>query len=656
MSSNHQPQRRLWALHKSFSSGRIDRREFLTRASALGVGATAISTIIQHSGSPAMAQGASPVASPGASPAVTPVGTPQAGRPTGGTEGQTRGEAGDLRILVPQAASALSVHNATGGKDIAAGSIISEPLLAYGPDAALLPVLAAEVPSVENGLLAADLSTVTFTLLPDVLWSDGQPFTAADVVFTWEWNVDPANGSIDAASWEIISAVEAVDDLTVRVTFAQPTLGWFQPFGSNIGVIYPKHFWDGKDAAEANAAFATAPIGTGAFMVESFAPNDQVVYAANPNYREPTKPAFGRVILKGGGDAPSAVRAVTQTGDWDLAFTLQIDPDALRSALGDKGAIYGPPGTGVEKIQLNFSDPNTEVTTEVAPASPVAGTPAAAGESRTLTERSQKDTPHPFLTDGAVREAIAVAIDRQTIADRLYGGAPSNPPGRNMLAGLAAYESPNTDWTYDPEQAARILDEAGWTLTGDVRAKDGVELRLRYVTTTTPQRQKVQAVVKGNLEAVGFAVEILSVDGSIFFDGAPGNEQNFTHFYSDMQEYTDGATSAFPLNYMKYWYAGPDGENIAQAANAWTGTNKTRYQNPEYDAAYERIAGITDADEAVALFITLNDIVIDEVVEIPLVQVVADLHAVSNTIRAENIAVTPFGDIYWNIANWTRVS
>jgi peptide/nickel transport system substrate-binding protein len=144
------------------------------------------------------------------------------------------------------------------------------------------------------------------------------------------------------------------------------------------------------------------------------------------------------------------------------------------------------------------------------------------------------------------------------------------------------------------------------------------------------------------------------VDGSIFFDSAVDNTQNFTKFYSDMQQYTDGATSAFPLNYMKYWYAGPDGENIAQSENSWAGTNKTRYQNPEYDAAWEQIAGLTDPVEAANLFVQLNDIVINDRVEIPLVQVAADRHAVQHTIREENIAVNPFGDAVWNIANWNR--
>jgi len=621
------PQNRVREAYQQLVAGEIDRRQFMAQAGALGLGAAAVSMIVQHA---ALAQDASPVASPAATQVV-------AGgyvRPNSGTDGQTRGAGGELRILVPQGASALSVHNATGGKDIAAGSIISEPLLSYAPDTSLVANLVTEVPSFENGLLASDLSSVTFNLLPGVVWSDGQPFTADDVVFTWEWNVDPDNGSIDRTSWELLSNVEAVDELTVEATFGSPTIGWFQPFGSNIGVIYPRHFWDGKDAAAANTEFAESPVGTGAFVLESLAPNDQVIYLANENYREPNKPFFSRVIIKGGGDAPSAVRAVTSTADWDLAFTLQIDSTALEAALGDQGSVYGPPGTGVEKIQFNFSDPNTEVD----------------------GQRSEKNSPHPFLTDKAVRQAVSLAIDRQVLSDNLYAGEPSEPPGRNILAGMDIYDSPNTTWEFNPEAAAALLDEAGWVLNGNVREKDGMRLSVKYVTTTAEVRQKVQAVVKDNLVDIGFDVELVAIDGGVFFDGSPGNDQNFTHFSSDMQEYTDGATSAFPVNYMKYWYAGPDGENIAQVSNDYTGTNKTRYSNAEYDAAFDRIAAVATQDEAIALFIELNDHVINEFVEIPLVQLVADRYAASNEFNVDNIAVTAFGDVYWNIANWNRLT
>ncbi|MGC4193110.1 MAG: peptide ABC transporter substrate-binding protein [Thermomicrobiales bacterium] len=617
---------RLRQLHAAFREGRIDRRQFLAASGALGVSTGMAAAIAQNT--PAFAQ-----ATPSASPAASPVAANAYARPTAGTDGQTRGAGGDLRILVPQGASALSVHNATGGKDIAAGSIISEPLLAYAPDTSLIANLVTEVPSIENGMVAPDLSTVTFHLIPDVVWSDGEPFTADDVVFTWQWNVDPANQSIDAVSWNLVEKIEAVDPLTAKVTLKEPTLGWFQPFGSNLGAIYPKHFWDGKDAATANTEFATKPIGTGAFVLDTLSPNDQVIYTANPNYREPNKPFFQRVIMKGGGDATSAVLAVTQQGDWDLAFTLQIDKAALQGALGDKGKVYGPPGTGVEKIQFNFSDPNKEVD----------------------GQKSEMNTPHPFLTDPAVREAIATAIDRKTISENIYAGEPSEPPGRNILAGLGIYESPNTSWEFDLDKAATLLDAAGWAKDDKgIREKDGVQLSLKYVTTTAPVRQRVQEIVKASLVKLGFKVELAQVDGSVFFDGSAGNDQNFTHFYSDMQQYTDGATSSFPLNYMKYWYAGPDGENIAQKSNSWTGTNKTRYRNADYDAAWEQIATLTDQQKAIELFIELNDHVIDNHVEIPIAQLVADRYAVVNTFREENIAVTAFGDTFWNIANWNR--
>jgi peptide/nickel transport system substrate-binding protein len=605
----------LGLLHAAFTSGEINRRAFLQRGAALGISAGLLTTLAANTAS-----------AQDATPAATPEGSMF---PDAGTANQTRGEAGELRVLAVQAASSLSVHNATGGKDISASMVISEPLLTYDGDGALVPVLAQEVPSLENGLLADDLSTATFNLKPDVVWSDGKPFTANDVKFTWEWNIDPANQSIDQVSWEIISDVEVVDDLTCRITFDPPTYGWFQPCAGNIGALYPAHFWEGSDdMTQTNVDFGLSPIGTGPYVLQEFKPNEEVVYAASETYREANKPAFSTMILRGGGEVSTSIQAVTVGSEWDLAFTLMIDPETLASIVGDEGEVMGALGTGVEKIQLNFSDPNTEVD----------------------GQRSEVNTPHPFLTDDAVRQAMAMAIDREQIAEKLYG----SPATSNMLVGLKAFESPNTSFTYDPEAAEAVLEEAGWVLEGDVRAKDGVELSMVFTSTVNQRRQRTQAVVKANLEAIGFKVELNQVDGSIFFDGDVENEQNFTHFYSDMQLYTDGATSAYPVNYMKYWYAGPDNENVAQEENSYSGTNKTRWVNAEYDAAFDELVALVDPEEVAAQFIKLNDMVVENVVEIPLVQTFADLYAINNRIRKENVVVNPFGDLYWNLANWNE--
>ena len=505
-------------LISELKAGAINRRMFLQRGAALGIGAGVLTTLAANTAS---AQDATPEASPTSGSSVFP---------DVGTENQQRGAGGELRILAVQAASGLSAHNANGGKDISASMVISEALLQYDGDGALVPVLVHEVPTLENGLLAEDLSTVTFNLLHDVVWSDGEPFTANDVKFTWEWNTDPANQSIDQVSWDVISNIEVVDDHTLEATFDPPTYGWFQPFGSNIGAIYPAHFWEGSaDPTQTNIDFMMSPIGTGPYVLSEFKPNEEVVYTANETYREPNKPYFSSLVLRGGGEAVTSAQAVTVNGEWDLAFSLMIDPETLESIVGEEGEVVGAVGTGVEKIQINFSDPRTEVD----------------------SQQSEVNTPHPFLTDDAVRRAMSMSIDREQIAERLYG----SPATSNMLVGLAAFESPNTSFVYDPQGAMQVLEDAGWVLDGDFRVKDGVELSVVLTSTVNARRQRTQAVVKSNWEAIGIRVELNQVDGSIFFDGDLENTQNFTHFYSDTQLYTDGATSAYPVNYMKYWYA-----------------------------------------------------------------------------------------------------
>lgn len=623
MSDSSSQGRALSALHQFLTSGQISRRQFLTRATALGM-SLPVATFVVNAAAAAAQESATPEAL-----------DPGSIRPETGTEGQTRGAGGELKLLVAQAPASLSVHVASGGADIGACSPITEPMISYAPDGTLIPTLAAEVPTVENGGVSADLTTVTFKLKPDVLWSDGQPFTADDVVFTWQWIIDPANQSIEQTTYEVVESVEAIDPLTVKVTFKNPALAWYIPFASgNRGGIYPKHFWDGKDQQAANDEFRSNPIGTGPYVVDSISPLDQVLYSANPNYREPNKPYFASINLKGSTDNVTSIQAVVQTGEWDLFDNPQVTPDVMAGLLAnaDKGTVYGVPGTGVEKLEVNFSDPRTDVD----------------------GQKSQKDTPHPFLTDPAVRQALSLTIDRDTISTQFYDGAPIEPPGRNILTGIGIYESPNTSLSYDPAAAAQVLDDAGWVLDGDTRSKDGVTIEVDYVTTTNDVRQKTQAVLKSAWEDLGIKVNLKAIDGGVFFDGSAGNDQNFTHFYSDLQMYTDGATSTFPINYMQYWYAGENGDNIAQKENNWNGTNKSRYSNPEYDAIYDKLALETDAAKAAEYFVQLNDIVIDNFVQIPIVQRAGTKYAAVLTLRRENIAENSFEALFWNIANWNR--
>ena len=603
---------RLSHAYRDLRAGRITRRQFIERAAALGAAVPVVLAALQ------------------ATPAGIRTAAAQADTaPAEGVANQTRGAGGELKLLQWQAPTLLGVHTSTGTKDTLAASLVTEPLMNFLPDATLVPTLITEVPTVENGLLAADLTSVTYPLKDNVTWSDGEPFTADDVVFTWQWIMDEANASTSAELYRPVAAVEAVDPLTVKVTFTAPTLGWSIPFaGSYTGGIYPAHVLGG--GAAAYEAFIQAPVGTGPYVVESFIAGDQVVYAPNERYREPNKPFFAKVNLKGGGDAASAARAVLQTGDWDLAWNLQVDPAVLDElAAGGAGQIVSVAGANVEFLFLNFADPNKEVD----------------------GERAQWQTPHPFLTDLAVRRAINLGADRATIAEQFYGQGAN--PTANILVGIPAYESPNTSWAFDVEEGKRILDEAGWTMQGDVRAKDGVELRMVYAASINQVRQQTQAVVKQALEEMGFKVELRQIEPSVFFDSAPGNEQNYNHFYTDMQMDTNGPQTPFPVSFMAIWYS-DDGKNIAQKANNWNGLNKSRYNNPEYDALYEAVLAETDPERAAEMLIEMNDILIDEVVIVPLVQRPAEKYAIANTLRDANVAAGSFEVLYWNIANWNR--
>ncbi len=619
-------------LSAGLKAGRLSRREFTTRALALGVGLPVIGFVLRA------------VPEAGAAPRRrhagfgVPAAQGRATIPAAGSEGKTRGQDGELRLIQWQAPTLLSPHVATGTKDYLAASLIFDSLMNYLPDGSLVPTLIDEVPTIENGLLAEDLTSVTYNLLAGVTWSDGEPFTAHDVAFTWRWIMDEANASVSIETYRPIANIEAVDELTARVTFNQANANWFEPHaGGAWGFVYPRHALEG--GASAHEAFLQNPIGTGPYVVESFSPGDQVVYRMNEAYREPGKPYFATVNLKGGGDAASAARAVLQTGDFDHAWNLQVEPEILRELeQGGRGRLVIAPGNSVERLGINFSDPNTEVD----------------------GQRSHKSTTHPFLSDPAVRRAIGLAAPRDVIASRFYSGGEEEPATANILArtpllGQFSTDSTTTSWAFDVEEGKRLLDEAGWVLDGDVRAKDGVELRLTYSTSINSVRQKVQAVVKQGLEEMGFRVQLQQVDSGVFFSGT--NEQDVNHMYVDINMYTNNPTTPFPTAYLLGWYAGPEGRNIAQRENNWAGQNYQRYANAEYDALYDQLVVETDLERAADFCVRMNDILINDGAVVPLVNRAADKYGLSNSLihgDEDNVALGSYENNYWNIANWNR--
>lgn len=602
-------------LFDALVAGEIDRRQFIQRTTALGIG-IGMAGHLANAAAQEEAKGGGGLES----------GVPRAVAP----DDQTRGAGGELKIMQWQAPSHLFAHRADGDKDVLASCLVTEPLMHYGQDAGLLPNLVTSVPSLANGDLAEDLSAVTLHLIEDVTWSDGEPFTSADLKFTWEWVSNPDNACNTIEIWNRITAIETPDDVTANVTFDGPNPLWYQPFTSNgTGSLLPKHILEGADE-DAVVGYMQRPVGTGPFIVTEFAAGDEVKYAANETFRDANKPFFSTVYLKGGGDAAAAARSVLQTGEFHYAWFLGIDADLLAemAAAGAGQLILYSQGYA-ERLHINFSDPNQEVD----------------------GQRSEMNTPHPFFSDPVVRRAMMLAVNRQLIADELFIPDSIETAAKDLFTGISSLESPNTTLEFDPEEAAKILDEAGWVMDGDVRAKDGVKLQIHFVSTSSQLRQKIQAVVKANLEAVGFKVDIEGIDSSIYFDSAVGNDQNSSHFYYDMNMHQTAAGAPTPIAFVQRWYAGPDGENVAQKSNDWSRTNTQRYRSDEYDALFDQVRNETDAAKQIELFIAMSDHLINNNVLVPLVAV-AERSGCAIWMNADSLHLGPFGMDYWNIANW----
>ncbi|ETD89613.1 peptide ABC transporter substrate-binding protein, partial [Rhodobacter capsulatus] len=499
-----------------------------------------------------------------------------------------RGADGELKIIQSQAASTMNQYLSSGTKDINASSMVSEPLASYKPDGTLMARLAAEIPTLENGGVSADGKTITWKLLPGVKWSDGTDFTADDVVFTGQYCMDPAGGCAQLSKFEGIEKIEAVDPLTVKITFLKPKTNPYSAFVGALAPILQKAQFE--KCLGANASSCTEanfkPIGTGPFMVTDFKTNDVAVFEANPHYRDPAKPAFARATLKGGNDAMSTARAVMETAEYDYGWNTQIEPEVQAQMIAaGKGKFVTAYGGLVERLELNMTDPSS-----------------ALPEG----ERSTVKHPHPIFSDIRVRQALSMAIDRSLLVEIGYGEAAR--PTCNLVPAPEMFASDNTGClTQDVEGAKKLLDEAGWTDTdGDgIRDKDGKKLSLVFQTSVNPIRQNFQAMIKQWWNDVGIEVELKQIDPSVFFGGDAGSPDTFQKFYADVQMFANEWDGTDPQAYLAQLTC----EKAPKPEDQWQGENIPRFCNPDYDALIKEMLTTADAGARAEQIKTLNDMV-----------------------------------------------
>ncbi len=544
------------------------------------------------------------------------------------------GQGGNLLMLQWQAPSQANALLSSGTKDLLAGSLVLEPLAEFAPDGTIVPALAAEIPTVENGGVAADFTSITWTLQEGVLWSDGTPLTADDVVFTWEYCADAATGC--TADFTTVDSVVALDDQTVQINFTDPLPYPYLDFVSYTEPVLQRAQFQGCVGAAAAGCTEQnfAPVGTGPYMVTELRPEDTVTYEMNPNYRGVAdgQPFFGTVEIKGGGDAEASARSVLEIGEADYGWNLQVAPEILQpmEAAGN-GIIKSGFAASVEHINLNQTDPDADP-------------PSEFGDDNSGANPV-------FFDNGEFARALSLAIDREALVAVGYGaaGAPIC-----TLWPVGDQATTNQDWclTRNVDEANAILDELGYLDNdgdGIREFTDGTPLSFDYVTSTNAVRQSNQAIIKENWAEIGVEANMGNEDASLFFDGTCASDACIWKFFTDMQMFTNGASGPDPVSYLNSWLT----TEIPTSGTSWGGNNIPRLNSQEYDDVWAQASQTPIGDPGYNdLVIQLQDTMIEAGAIIPLIHR-AEVSAVSADIGG-------FGDLngwdseYWNVEEWFR--
>jgi peptide/nickel transport system substrate-binding protein len=429
------------------------------------------------------------------------------------------------------------------------------------------PVLVTEMPSLDNGGISADGTVLTMHLRDDIVWSDGEPITSKDFVFTYQMTIDPANKASSVSPYDQIKSVEAPDDTTVVVTFNSSYVPWVATLWHGIlpeHILQPVYDKDGSlEAAEWNMA---PTVGAGPFVFAEWEAGSFLRFVRNDKYYgEPAKLDEIYVSLV---TDNSAQRQDVISGNSDMGSFLDFS----------EAPEYKKAGITVAISQSGYNDG--------------------------LWFRMDKDG-NPALQDVNVRKAVALALDRFSINETILGGV-TTPPATYWNG--TPYEDPSLKpYPYDPEQAKSLLDAAGWKDTNGngTRDKDGVELVISYGTNQREVRKQIQAVAEEQLKAVGIGVDLQNFESDNFFgtfnDGGPMATGQL-----DMFEYSD--TTAWPDPDITYWNC----SEIPTAENP-SGGNYEAICDPELDKLFADQAVETNADKRVEMFHQISKIIYDKV-------------------------------------------
>lgn len=430
----------------------------------------------------------------------------------------------------------------------------------------------------ESWEASADGKTWTYTLRPDLLWSDGTPLTANDVVYTFERIL---NGRYEQRNFgnyvRNITSVTAPDDRTVVMTTREPA-----PIMERLAVyILPEHVWSSVDA-KAVKSFANEPeagetlVGSGPFLVVERRTGQFIRMVANDNYYK-GRPNVDELVFRVYNN-PDALGQALVKGEIDIATGLTAD--VFSTLEGQEGiTTYAGSYSGFNELAFNMGAALTD------------GTPIGDG--------------NPHMQDQKVRLAISHAIDRQQMVDRILDGY--GTPGSTIIPPLYStlHIDPGTQ-TYDPALANQILDDAGYAMGPDgVRiGPDGVPMKYRlFVRSDSDSSVKSGEYFKSYLAAIGIEADIKPVDENALFEIIGRGEFDMFEWGWVVEPDPDYQLSTFTCGKRSY----EDGGEI------YADLSDSFFCDEEYDALYAQQAVTTDQAARAEIVKQMQQIIYDNV-------------------------------------------
>ncbi len=529
-----------------------------------------------------------------------------------------------ITILIPEDPAAFNGLVVDTGYEQALGELIMLSLAEVDPNGNIFPELAVEIPTIENGGVEFDEDTwtmkVTWKLRNDVYWADGEQVTVDDVIFTWDkiaedWWADGV---------DYTESLEKIDDFTFKVHYYEEYVfpNYALQFGGENFFVYPEHYCD-PEQSFTEWDCDREPLSNGPYILEEWVTNEYLTFERNPNYFEEGKPGIDQVIAR-----------IVPEASVEKQMMLEGDGDVL----------YWPGEIVMEELQVEDHIELVEAPTErwVMRLIP------------NLTARGETDPveyPHPVLADVRVRKAIQMAVDVDTILEEIFLGY-----GRPMWTEFFrtpydVCDIPRPE--YDPEGAAALLEEAGWTDTdgdgvrechGCLNAEEGETMSIEFAIYAEygETLELAQQYIAEGLEAIGFDLELALVEGVIMWAPAEeGGTELSGNFDLDMWD--DGYPGLDPTDYILWAYYASD----ATAENE--GFNVGRWANEDFDAWFYE-AYTLDEEYRQEIFCELAPILAEELPQI-LLWTALDIHAINT--RLQGVEANVNDPLTWNVADWT---